>query len=495
LTQSAASVSASSSSQVLRVAAAWGTTIVGVKLLDRGQDCVLGEVPGALAAMPDGLAASPAPLRACGSGWELDARGAINGRLMLRGREENLLGLARSGAAVPVLPGDYGLVQYGLFSVFFQFTTPAVALKSKSKRPWLAPITLLWRALTRDPLVGLSLFSSLVLHLGLIGLLIINWTPDEYRLPPELVSPEDYAARFGLKRILPEMLAAAPSKDEKAGGGQGVKDPGAKDPKKQGGGQKIAGKEGKAGLNGKEDHSELTGEIKPVTNYGGLSEALADTGTEMRKTLSEIATVADALGGLNSNNVVLGSGPGTGLHGSGGGGGGTGAGVMFGSGTLNTGWGAGTGGGFGSGAGGPGGRGTGGFGSGGPGGGPGGGTGPGNGAGNGPGEHGLQTAGGGGATHGGLSAEQIRRVVMAHRGALQACYEMEAQKDPTLRGGVTSAWTIDPGGTVTSASLAGTTIHNARVEGCVLRQIRTWHFPASDGVSQATYPFSFGIGR
>jgi len=477
-------------SQVLRVAAAWGTTIVGIRLLDRGQDCVLGDAPGAHATMPDGLEASPAPLRAVGGGWELDPRGALSGSLMLRGREEDVSALARTGAGIPVLPGDYGLIQYGLFSVFFQFTTPAVSLRPRRRSPWVAPFVALWRALTRDPLAGLSLFSSLVLHLGLIGLLIVNWTPDDYRLPPELVSPEDYAARFGLKRVLPEMLPPE-AHDNKSGGGSGVKDPGAKDPKKQGGGQKIQGKEGKAGLNGKEDHSELPGEIKPVTNYGGLSEALADTGKDIRSTLNQIATVADALGGLNSANVVLGSGPGTGLHGSGGGGGGTGAGVMFGSGTLNTGWGPGSGGGFGSGTGGAGGRGSGGFGS----GGNGTGTGGGNGAGSGPGEHGLTAASGGGAAHGGLSAEQIRRVVMAHQGALRACYEMEAEKDPTLRGGVTVAWTIDPTGSVTSANLAGTTIRNQRVEGCVLRQVRTWRFPASDGPSQATYPFSFGIGH
>ncbi len=476
--------------QVLRVAATWGTTIVGMKLLDPGQDCVLGEVPGALAAMPDGLVASPAPLRAVGSGWELDARGALSGSLMLRGREENVAGLARSGAPVPVVPGDYGLIQYGQFSVFFQYTTPASALEKKRRSRWMAPLGLFWRLLTDDPLVGLSLFSSIVFHLGLIGLLIINWTPDEYHMPPELVSPEEYAALFGLHRPLPEMEEPAPAAKEANGGGKGVKDPGAKDPKKQGGGQKIAGKEGKAGLNGKEDHSELQGEIKPTTNYGGLSEALADTGTEIKKTLNQIATVADALGGLNSANVVLGSGPGTGLHGAGAGGGGTGAGVMFGSGTLNTGWGPGNGGGFGSGSGGPGGRGHGGFGL----GGNGNGTGTGNGNG-GPGEHGVAGGGGGIASHGGLSAEQIRRVVEAHRGALQACYEIEAQKDPTLRGGVTAAWTIDPSGAVTSASMAGTTIRNARVEGCVLRQVRAWHFPSSDGASQATFPFSFGIGR
>lgn len=467
------------SAPVLRVAAAWGTTIVGVKLLVRGQDCVLGEVRGALAPMPDGLQAPSSPLRAVAGGWELDARGAVAGTLVLRGREENLLALSRTGAPISVLPGDYGLVQYGLFSVFFQYTTAAQPIAERFRL---------------EPLVALSIFSSFVLHLGFMGLLFINWTPDVYHPPPELVSPEDLAARFGLQRPLPEMEPPS-AKDDKSGGGSGVKDPGAKDPKKQGGGQKVAGKEGKAGMAGKEDHTELSGEVKPVTSYGGLSEALADTGTDIKKTLNEIQSVTAALGGLNSNNVVLGSGSGTGLKGAGGGGGGTGAGVMFGSGTMDTGWGPGNGGGFGSGAGGPGGRGAGGFGSGGAGGGAGGGNGTGTGAGSGPGEHGVAAAGGGGAMHGGLSGEQIRRVVFAHKGALQACYEIEAQKDPTLKGGVSVAWTIDASGAVTSAGLAGSSIHNARVEGCVLRQVKNWHFPSSDGVSQATYPFSFGIGR
>jgi hypothetical protein len=452
---------------VLRVAAAWGTTIVGVRLLDRGSDCVLGDGAGALSPLPAGLGASPTPLRAVGGGWELDARGAVSGKLVLRGREENVVGLAQSGAPVPVLPGDHGLIQYGLFSVFFQFTSPAEPLKRRSRL---------------DLLGALALFSSLVFHLGVIGLLIVNWTPPDYHLPPELVP--DFASQFHLSRALPEWQAApTPGPDKR--GGKDAKDLGAKDPKK-GGGQKIVGNEGKAGLSGKETHSELPGDIRPTTTYGGLSEALADTGTDIKKTLSEIRTVADALGGLNSSNVVLGSGPGTGLRGAGAGGGGVSAGVMFGSGTMNTGWGPGTGGGFGSGSGAGAGRGGGGF------GGNGAGTGAGGGA---PAEHGIQAIGGGGAAHGGLNPEQIRRVVVAHRGALQACYEIEAQKDPTLRGGVTVAWTIDASGGVTSANVSGSTIHNARVEGCVLRQVRSWRFPSSDGVSQATFPFTFGIGR
>jgi hypothetical protein len=94
-----------------------------------------------------------------------------------------------------------------------------------------------------------------------------------------------------------------------------------------------------------------------------------------------------------------------------------------------------------------------------------------------------------------LSPEQVRRVVMAHTGALRACYESEAQRNPQLRGGVTVAWQIDATGGVTSASLAGTTLSNARVEGCVVRQVKAWHFPASDApTTVAGYPFRFGVG-
>jgi TonB family protein len=59
---------------------------------------------------------------------------------------------------------------------------------------------------------------------------------------------------------------------------------------------------------------------------------------------------------------------------------------------------------------------------------------------------------------------------------------------------VTVAWTIDPSGGVTSASLAGSSIHNPRVEGCVVRQVRTWRFPTSEAPTMTTFPFKFGVG-
>jgi hypothetical protein len=62
--------------------------------------------------------------------------------------------------------------------------------------------------------------------------------------------------------------------------------------------------------------------------------------------------------------------------------------------------------------------------------------------------------------HGGLGPDQLRKVVVTQRGALNACYESEAQQNPTFRGTVTLAWTTDASGAVTSANITASTLHN-----------------------------------
>ncbi len=84
---------------------------------------------------------------------------------------------------------------------------------------------------------------------------------------------------------------------------------------------------------------------------------------------------------------------------------------------------------------------------------------------------------------------------MGHIGAVRACYETEAQRNPGLKGGVTVQWSIDPTGNVTGASVASSTMSNPRVEGCVVRQVGKWRFPASDSpTTVAGFPFKFGVG-
>jgi hypothetical protein len=448
---------------VLRTAAAWGTTVLGVRALWAGQGFYLGDGPGSVVAKPDNTLIADYPIRAVASGWELDARGATGGEVVLRGRPEDPAALAASGAPIPIVAGDYGVLQYGNFSVFFQFTDAPPPIRA-----------------TRRLDFGLIL-SFVFAFIAVCGGLLLLWaitTPRGIPKPLELTSSADLLAQMNMK---PEDIIEPPKAGEKDKG-SGVPDPGAKDKKPQGGGKKIKGAEGKLGKQGPEKETKQTGD--PAAGLGGMAEALSsEVGDEVKKTLGTISSVADALGGLRSDSIVLGQGSGTGLKGSGNAGGGTEAGgVPFGSGTLDTGWGPGRGGGFGSGSGGPGGRGLGGPGKGGLGGGEGEGTGDGE----------KKIAGGGASKPGqGLTPEQIRRVVLSRMGAFRACYEMGLSKDPDAKGGVTMSFAISPGGSVASASVASSSLGNARVEGCMLRTFNRLHFPVADKPTNSVWPFVF----
>jgi hypothetical protein len=449
---------------VLRTAASWGTTVLATRVLASGQSLAVGDAEGAIVAKPDNVQVAESPIRAVGSGWELDARGATSGELHLRGRVENPALLARSGAPIPIVPGDWGLLQYGSFSLFFQFSDAPPALSKRRRISW--------------QLVLSFIFSCLAVGGGLALIWAIT-TPPMIPKPLELTSDAELALQFNIK---PEDLVPEPQVGKEEDKGQGVKEPGAKDIKEQGGGKKIQGAEGKLGQKDKTaDKTEATGE--PRAGLGGMAEVLSsDVGEEVKKTLGTISSVADALGGLRSNNIVLGQGSGFALRGGGPGGGGVGPdGVPFGSGTLDTGWGAGKGGGFGSGSGGPGARGLGGNGRGGLGDGEGSGTG---------GER--KVAGKDAAKPGqGLSMAQIARVVMSRMGAFRACYEIGASRDPTLKGGVTVSFGISPGGSVTNVSISNSTLANPRIEGCISRTFNRLQFPTADKPTNAAFPFSF----
>lgn len=442
---------------LLRTAAVWGTTVLATRDLLSGQSLAFGDGEGVLLPKPDGTTLPDLPVRAVGGGWELDARGATGGVLHLRGREEDPVALGRSGAPIPIVAGDHGLLQYGTFGVFFQFAEPPPPIKAPRRIDW-------------------GLFLAFLFSLALIGggltMLALLTTPRALKKPIELISPEQLRADF----MLEEVPEPPQSGDDK---GKGIEDPGKKDKKDQGGGKKAKLREGALGRRGEADKTELTGDVGK--NLGGMSEVLAsDVGAEVQETLASIASVADALGGLGSDSVQLGKGPGLGLKGSGEGGGGDSDGVPFGAGTLQTGWGSGKGGGYDRGRGGPGGKGRGGHGRG----------GKGDGTGEGTGER--QVAGAAKAKRGqGLSPEQIRRIVMSRYGAFRACYESAAARNPKLQGGVTVAFTVTPAGSVSGARVSNSSLSSPRVEGCILRQFRRLRFPAADKPTGAAFPFLF----
>jgi hypothetical protein len=450
----------------------WGTTVLAVRHLSTGQSLELGEVENALLPKPDGLPISDRPVRAAGAGWELDATGATNGVVYLRGRTENPSDLSRSGAPMPIVAGDHGLIQYGSLSIFFQFVPAPPPIQSKQRIDWVFVLAFLFALV------------SIGGGLALIGILT---TPRSLDKPTELTSADALAVQFHLEETPPPTTGEKKSDD----GGSGVKDPGAKDTKKQGGGKKAKGAEGALGRNGDKDHTEQTGPVKQA--LGGMSDVLSsDVGHEIQKTLGSISSVAEALGGLNSDKIVLGKSGGLGMRGSGSGGGGDTEGVPFGSGTMETGWGPGKGGGFGSGAGGPGGRGRGGNGRGGNG--TGDGTGDGSGSGSGTSERKVAGADAPQPGHG-LTPAQIQRVVMSRYGAFRACYEAASAREPSLSGGVTVSFGITPGGDVSASRVQSSTLGNARVEGCILRQFQRLRFPTADKPTNAAFPFIFKPGK
>ena len=169
----------------LRVAAVWGTTVVELKTLRRGESFQIDDKGQGACAMPEGIDMAGAPLFFARGGWELDARGAVAGTLHLRGREEDPAAIAKTGAPIAVVPGDYGLLQYGLFSIFFQYTTLA------------PPVT---AGIPFELLALLALFSSGVMHMSTLGILRLTMTPDPLPKPLELTNPDELAARFGLHR-------------------------------------------------------------------------------------------------------------------------------------------------------------------------------------------------------------------------------------------------------------------------------------------------------
>jgi hypothetical protein len=94
---------------------------------------------------------------------------------------------------------------------------------------------------------------------------------------------------------------------------------------------------------------------------------------------------------------------------------------------------------------------------------------------------------------GGLTKEQILKVVRSRRNAIRACYERELQRTKGLGGKIIVRWKINAAGQVTTAKTASTTMRNNRVEDCIVRQVQRMKFPSPKGgtVAIVNFPFIF----
>jgi len=92
---------------------------------------------------------------------------------------------------------------------------------------------------------------------------------------------------------------------------------------------------------------------------------------------------------------------------------------------------------------------------------------------------------------GGLSKEQINKVVRSHLNAVKFCYEKELQRFPHMAGSVKLAWKVDETIRVSTTRVDSSSLGNPSAEGCMSRQVKNWVFPKSNGPTNVNFPFFF----
>lgn len=447
----------------LRVALVWNGTLVDEKTLDKPTPVVLGDGPRALFALPEqpGLPQGPIEvLTPSGLTYKLRVLPFMGGKLALRGRTGEVRELFPQGGEIALAPTDYGVLTFHGIALFFQHVRGTTHPITRRRGLSLA-------------MVAAALLSAVV-HLAVFWFFVLAAREQPIAVSEVELQPERIA-RF-LVTPPPEDILEQEQPQRRAGGTD-MQDPGFNDTRDQGG-RRHRGEEGRFGdPSSRHEQTQIAGDhrgaIAIKVRQTGLLGILAGggRGDSIDGVLANIPSIAGVTSGLGSSTTVIGRGSGGwGLRGTGTGGGGTGQGVLFGAGNMGTGVGSGTGGGLGRGSGGLGLKGR-----------------PAQ-------ETRVRVTLASPRVSGYLSPEQIARVVRAHSSALRYCYEVEVQRQPSLRGRIVASWQISLSGSVSSARIDSSTMSNPRVEGCIARQIRRWHFPQPDGGEvRVSFPFVFGV--
>lgn len=97
------------------------------------------------------------------------------------------------------------------------------------------------------------------------------------------------------------------------------------------------------------------------------------------------------------------------------------------------------------------------------------------------------------ADAGSLPKEAIDAEIRTHLTEIQACYQRELNRQPSLEGEVAVKFEIAPDGTVATVEVARTDMDQTSVPSCVCEVVGALEFPApaGGGVVRVTYPFRF----
>ncbi|MCA9683955.1 MAG: TonB family protein [Myxococcales bacterium] len=90
---------------------------------------------------------------------------------------------------------------------------------------------------------------------------------------------------------------------------------------------------------------------------------------------------------------------------------------------------------------------------------------------------------------GSLDKDIIRRIIRAHINEQRACYNAGLVRNPKLAGKVTLDFVITEQGTVTTATVAKSTLGDDAVSNCMAKAIQRWKFPHPKGTVTVSYPF------
>ena len=94
-------------------------------------------------------------------------------------------------------------------------------------------------------------------------------------------------------------------------------------------------------------------------------------------------------------------------------------------------------------------------------------------------------------TVGGLTRNDIQRVVRRHKPEVRFCYEQALVSRPDLEGRVAVRFIVQPDGSVSTSVTQSQTLGSDRVSQCVTDAVSRWGFPQSEGITAVTYPFVF----
>jgi hypothetical protein len=94
---------------------------------------------------------------------------------------------------------------------------------------------------------------------------------------------------------------------------------------------------------------------------------------------------------------------------------------------------------------------------------------------------------------GGLSRDQVKRVIDANMDDVTYCYETSLMNSPSLAGKAVFEWKVMASGKVGAVNIKSSTVKSDEIHSCIKSAIKTWKFPQPSGGDAVfvSYPFIF----